>query len=129
MALLLASGKTDPTRNDALLRAELLWAFAALQIVLGSARAYGADPTVCMPWVAKIVGVQGQVDTRRAGEIHWRPVRLEEMFCGDDMVRVSGRSRAAILLRENETTLRLDQRTTITISPRWRPRNRAGWSC
>lgn len=120
MALMLASGKTDPTGNAA-----LLWAFAALQIVLGCERADGADPTVCMPWVAKIVGVQGQVDTRRAGELLWRPVRLEQTICGGDMVRVSGRSRAAILLRENETTMHLDQRTAITIpkavpaAPRW----------
>ena len=64
MALMLAREEDRPYEQ-----CRVLWAYAALQIVLGCARAYGADPTNCIAWVAKIVGVQGQVDTRRAGEL------------------------------------------------------------
>ena len=103
----------------------LLLALMALAIVTAIPRAEAADAPGCTPWIAKAVGIQGQVETRRAGETRWQPVRLEQTFCGGDMIRVSERSRAAILLRPEETTLRLDQRSTMTIpklapgGPRW----------
>ena len=103
----------------------LLLALIALAIVTEIDRAEAADAPGCMPWIAKAVGIQGQVETRRAGETRWQPVRLEQTLCGGDMIRVSERSRAAILLRPEETTLQLDQRSTITIpkpapsGPRW----------
>ena len=92
----------------------LLLALIVLAIVTAIPRAEAADAPGCTPWIAKAAGIQGQVETRRAGETRWQPVRLEQTFCGGDMIRVSERSRAAILLRQEETTLQLDQRTTIT---------------
>lgn len=51
MVLMLASGKSDPSRHATLRWAALLRALVALPIVLGCARAYGADPTaVCPGW-------------------------------------------------------------------------------
>lgn len=115
-------------RQDSLRVADcsrLLLALIALAIVPAIPRAEAAEAPGCTPWIAKAVGIQGQVETRRAGETRWQPVRLEQTFCGGDMIRVSERSRAAILLRPEETTLRLDQRSTITFpkpapgGPRW----------
>ncbi|MGH8533063.1 MAG: TonB-dependent receptor domain-containing protein, partial [Gammaproteobacteria bacterium] len=97
----------------------------ALALGIAIPRAEAAEAQGCTPWIAKVVAMQGQVETRRAAEMRWRPVRLEQTFCGGEMIRVSERSRAAILLRPEETTLRLDQRSTITIpkpapsGPRW----------
>ena len=105
----------------------LLLALIALAIVTAIDRAEAADAPGCTPWIAKAVGIQGQVETRRAGETRWQPVRLEQTFCGGDMIRVSERSRAAILLRPEETTLRLDERSTITI-PMLAPKVLDGWS-
>ena len=102
----------------------LLPALIALAIVT-IPRAQAADAPGCTRWIAKAVGIQGQVEMRRSGETRWRPVRLEQTFCGGDLIRVSQRSRAAIVLWPDETTLRLDQRSTITIpkpapsGPRW----------
>ncbi len=105
--------------------ARLLLALIVLAILTHIARAEAADAPGCTPWIAKAVGIQGQVETRRADETRWRPVRLEQTFCGGDMIRVAERSRAAILLRPEETTLRLDERSAMTIPmvepkiPRW----------
>ena len=74
----------------------------------------GAAET-CEEWVAKVVSVQGSVQARRVGETDWVPVRLNDTYCPGDMIRVQERSRAAVILR-NENILRLDQKTTITFS-------------
>ncbi len=103
----------------------LLLALIALVIVTASQRAEAADAPGCTPWIAKVVALQGQVEMRSAGATRWQPVGLEQTFCGGDMIRVSERSRAAILLREDETTLQIDQLTAITFpkvapsAPRW----------
>ncbi|NOR05083.1 MAG: tetratricopeptide repeat protein [Deltaproteobacteria bacterium] len=69
----------------------------------------------CEEWVGKIVSVQGEVYARRAGETKWLPAKMNDTYCPGDMIRTQGRSRAAIVLR-NETILRLDQKTTISFS-------------
>ena len=69
----------------------------------------------CEEWAGKIVSVQGEVYARRAGETQWLPVKMNDTYCPGDMIRTQGRSRAAIILR-NETILRLDQKTTISFS-------------
>ena len=74
----------------------------------------GAAQT-CEEWVAKVVSAQGVVEARRAGEAEWVPVALNETHCPGDMIRVGDRSRAAVVL-SNETVLRLDANTTISIS-------------
>jgi tetratricopeptide (TPR) repeat protein len=75
--------------------------------------ASGAD---CENWVARTVSTQGRVETRRAGEAQWLPVRLGTTHCLGDAVRLGPLSRAAIVLRDG-AVLRLDQNTTITFTP------------
>lgn len=70
----------------------------------------------CPDWVARTVSVQGRVETRRAGQAPWLPVRLEAMHCPGDAVRLGPLSRAALVLRDG-AVLRLDQNTTITFTP------------
>jgi tetratricopeptide (TPR) repeat protein len=69
----------------------------------------------CEEWPLKVVSVQGSVQVRKSGETEWITVKLNDVYCPGDMIRVQERSRAAIVL-PNETMLRLDQLTTITFS-------------
>jgi tetratricopeptide (TPR) repeat protein len=69
----------------------------------------------CETWIAKIVSAQGSVQARVKGETLWKKVRLNDLFCPGDMVRVRRHSRSAILL-SNDTIIRLDQNSTITFS-------------
>lgn len=68
----------------------------------------------CDEWVTRVVSVQGKVVARKAGETRWIPVQLDDTYCAGDTIRVPERSRAALLLR-NESLLRLDQNTTVTL--------------
>ena len=72
----------------------------------------------CAPVVARIVSLQGGVELRRAStagaDAGWQVAALDTPLCAGDSVRTQERSRAALLL-QNETTLRLDQRTTLTL--------------
>ena len=69
----------------------------------------------CTRWMGKTVSVQGRVDVRREGMAVWQPVRLNDIFCPGDTLRVREKSRAAVFLM-NEATLRLDQNTSVTFS-------------
>ena len=69
----------------------------------------------CDDWVAKVVSVQGDVQVKKSSTTQWLPVKLDDTFCPGDMIRVQGRSRAAVVL-SNESVARLDQNTTITFS-------------
>jgi Tfp pilus assembly protein PilF len=73
-----------------------------------------ADSRTCEPWVAKVVSVQGDVQMRKTGSDHWLPVNLNDTFCSDDIIRVDKNSRAALVL-SNESFLRLNQNSTVTI--------------
>ena len=77
---------------------------------------YPAMADTCEKWVARAVSIQGTVQTLRPGEKQWVPVRLHDLFCPGDRIRVLAQSRADLLLI-NESTLRLDQHTTVTFSP------------
>jgi tetratricopeptide (TPR) repeat protein len=76
-------------------------------------RAATAD--TCAKWMAKVVSAQGSVQALRADEKQWLPVKLYDTYCPGDRIRVLARSRADIVLF-NETSLRLDQNTTVTFS-------------
>ena len=67
----------------------------------------------CTPVFARVVSVQGNVEVRAAGA-SWQAAVLNATLCAGDMVRVHQRSRAALLL-SNETTLRLDQGTALSL--------------
>ncbi|MDJ0876438.1 MAG: tetratricopeptide repeat protein [Desulfobacterales bacterium] len=78
----------------------------------GAGKAHAAP---CDPWTAKLVSVQGSVEIRAAASTGWTPAKLGTVLCSGDMVRVNEFSRAALLLG-NESFVRLDQRTTITLT-------------
>jgi tetratricopeptide (TPR) repeat protein len=66
-------------------------------------------------WVASVVSVQGLVQVRRQDAQHWQMVRLDDRFLAGDVINVGANSRAAFVLK-NESTLRVDQKTTIVFS-------------
>lgn len=69
----------------------------------------------CKDWAAKIVSVEGRVESLLAHETDWKEAKLNDTFCPEDRVRTLEKSRAAILL-PNETILRLDQKTVVKFS-------------
>jgi ferric-dicitrate binding protein FerR (iron transport regulator) len=71
-----------------------------------------AAPTECQEWAAKIVSIEGRVESLRAGDTNWQAVKLNDTYCPNDRVRTLENSRAAIQL-QNETILRLDQNTVV----------------
>jgi tetratricopeptide (TPR) repeat protein len=68
----------------------------------------------CANPVAKVVSVQGTVESQRVGETQWQPVQLNDAYCPGDTLRVQERSRADVALL-NQSVLRLDANTTITL--------------
>ncbi len=89
-----------------------------LVVLASMSSAHAAAP--CTPEIAKILSIQGVVELRRSvdgrlQEAGWQAAELNVALCPGDMVRTHERSRAALLL-SNETTLRLDQRTTLTLA-------------
>ncbi|MCC6922513.1 MAG: TonB-dependent receptor [Nitrosomonas sp.] len=68
----------------------------------------------CVVRAAQVVSVQGVVEVRRHRSTTWEPAALETQLCAGDSLRVRTHSRAAIRLNNN-SVMRLDQRTTITI--------------
>jgi tetratricopeptide (TPR) repeat protein len=99
--------RTPPSWMNALMFA----AFTSLFI----SPSLSAEPSRCDSWVARVESIQGQVQTRVGDTDPWRGVTLHETLCPGDRIRVGAESRAALVLR-NETLLRLDQLTTLTLS-------------
>src|SRR5438105_3852678 len=75
---------------------------------------YASPAETCEPGVAKVVSVQGTVESQRMGETQWQPVQLNDTYCPGDMIRVQERSRADVALM-NQSVLRLNANTTITL--------------
>ncbi|MDP2157834.1 MAG: FecR domain-containing protein, partial [Nitrospirota bacterium] len=69
----------------------------------------------CTDWVAKLDSFQGKVQAKLTSSVEWKQVSQKDAFCAGDMLRVMEKSRAVIVLK-NETIMRLDQNTTITIA-------------
>jgi hypothetical protein len=69
----------------------------------------------CVQWVAKVVSLQGSVEVRRSNETAWLSIKLNDLFCSGDMIRIGEKSRAGVLMR-NDATLRFDQNTTVLFS-------------
>ena len=69
----------------------------------------------CTPWVAKAYSVTGRVEALLSGESTWRGVKAEDVFCRGDQIRTMEDSRAALEL-SNETPLRIDQHTTLSLT-------------
>lgn len=83
----------------------------ALVLFSFTSHAYATES--CIPTMAHVVSVQGTVELRRADQTNWRPVAMNSQLCAGDMIRARSHSRAALRLN-NESMLRLDQKTTIT---------------
>ncbi|MBI5632284.1 MAG: TonB-dependent receptor [Nitrospirae bacterium] len=88
------------------------YAFIFLLLFLLSGSAH-ADS--CSDWIAKLDSFHGKVQTKRASSIEWKQVSQKDSFCAGDMLRVMEKSRAVVVLK-NDTVMRLDQNTTITIA-------------
>jgi tetratricopeptide (TPR) repeat protein len=67
----------------------------------------------CEQWAGKVVKVQGSVLVKKSDKKEEESVHLHDTLCPGDMIQVSERSRASILL-PNETYAHLDQNTTLT---------------
>jgi tetratricopeptide (TPR) repeat protein len=72
----------------------------------------GATDT-CEKWLAKVVSVKGKVQVRRAGELSWVAIKMDDTFRSNDMIRAEERSRANLILCDG-SNFPLDQNTTIT---------------
>jgi tetratricopeptide (TPR) repeat protein len=74
-----------------------------------------ASAETCKQWFAKVVSVQGKVQVKNMEDGKWVSVKLNDLLCSGDVIRVTERSRAVLMLG-NEQTLRLDQNTLVTLS-------------
>jgi tetratricopeptide (TPR) repeat protein len=105
-------------RRKALGTAVRACGLAVAVVVLISMSSVQAAET-CTPVIATVVSIQGGVELRRSptgrSEAAWQAAELNVALCAGDTIRTHERSRAALLLT-NETTLRLDQRTTLTLA-------------
>ncbi|HET9595466.1 MAG TPA: FecR domain-containing protein [Anaeromyxobacteraceae bacterium] len=84
----------------------------ALLLCPAPIRADGDPPGV----VARAVSVQGTVESQRAGAAAWAPVKLDDTFSPGDAIRVGKLSRADLVLLD-QSVLRLDAETTLTLRP------------
>jgi len=91
-----------------------------LRLILGtsflyiSLYSYVSYAETCEKSVAKVVSVQGTVESQRVGEAEWQPVKLNDTFCPGDKIRVQDKSRADVTLLE-KSVIRLNANTTITV--------------
>lgn len=69
----------------------------------------------CEQWIAKVVSVQGTVESRSVGETQWQPVKLNDTYCPGDVIRVLEKSRADLVLI-NQSVLRLKANSEITLT-------------
>ncbi len=68
----------------------------------------------CENWMAKVVSIQGDVKAKKSGSAVWTTVDPEDTYCPGDSIRVAEKGRAALLFR-NDSVLRMDQNTTVTL--------------
>lgn len=71
-------------------------------------------PGTCVEQAGSLVSVQGRIERNRAGTAGWQEIAPNSSVCRGDTIRVLQNSRAALLL-ENDTVIRLDQGTTLTL--------------
>ena len=94
------------------MRSRLFMIVVLIGMVVGLPLSASATPPECTEWAAKIVSIEGRVESLRAGDTNWQAVNLNDTYCPNDRVRTLENSRAAIQL-QNETILRLDQNTVV----------------
>lgn len=74
-----------------------------------------AQAESCEKSVGRLVSLQGTVEARPSNQAVWQAAKLNDKFCPGDAIRTGARSRAAMVLA-NETIVRLDQHTTLTLT-------------
>ncbi len=74
-----------------------------------------ASAESCTDWAAKLDSFQGKVQAKQTNSVEWRQVTKKDSFCAGDTLRVMEKSRAVVVLK-NETVMRLDQNTTVTLA-------------
>ncbi|HLF86265.1 MAG TPA: FecR domain-containing protein, partial [Nitrospiria bacterium] len=97
------------------MRIRLLHVAVLTVIFTGIPISGSANPIECKDWVARIVSVEGRVESLKADETDWKEVLINNTYCPEDKIRTLEKSRVALLL-PNETILRLDQKTTVKFS-------------
>jgi tetratricopeptide (TPR) repeat protein len=97
------------------MRSRLFMIVVLIGMVVGLPLSASATPPECTEWAAKIVSIEGRVESLHAGDTNWQVVKLNDTYCPNDRVRTPENSRAAIQL-QNETILRLDQNTVVRFS-------------
>lgn len=70
----------------------------------------------CKDWVAKVVSVEGRLESKAPDESNWRKVALHDTFCPEESIRTLDNSRAAIQLRSGGI-IRLSKWSTIKFPP------------
>jgi len=94
------------------MRSRLFMIVVLIGMVVGLPLSASATPPECTEWAAKIVSIEGRVESLLAGDANWQAVKLNDTYCPNDRVRTLENSRAAIQL-QNETIIRLDQNTVV----------------
>ena len=95
-----------------------IYPLAALVTFIGFAgQAHAQTAPACEPEMARLTSVQGTVEIRLSEAVSWRPAELNDILCMGATIRVSTFSRAALAFTD-DSTLRLDQDTTLTIRER-----------
>jgi len=69
----------------------------------------------CTEWVAKVVSVQGKIETKRFGESNWKKIQQGDVFCQGDKIRSERNSRATLQL-SNNSLISVDQNTNLNFS-------------
>jgi len=83
-------------------------------LFLGYPRLGLSARTECSNAVAKIVSIEGRVESLFKGDEDWQSSKINDLFCPGDKVRTLGKSRA--LLLRGDSTIRLDQKTVVKFS-------------
>ncbi len=69
----------------------------------------------CTEWVAKVVSVQGKVETLHFGTANWKAIQQGDVFCRGDKIRSETNSRATLKL-SNNSLISVDQNTNLNFS-------------
>ena len=83
-------------------------------VLVASLRPFFAVAQTCEEPIGKMVSVQGTVESQKAGDTQWQPVKLNDALCPGDTIRVLNNSRAELALA-NQSVLRINENTTITL--------------
>lgn len=89
--------------------------FVTACLLLSALQAQASAAPDCDNPAAHAVSVQGSVESRQTDTKKWTAVERNQSFCPGDHIRVGKESRASIVF-SNETIVRLDEFTALTIT-------------